>query len=136
MDKIRRATQRREMKGRTLTMGFHRGRLQVIPPTYTLPRMTYKKLTPTFTGVPPHGLLMSEIEILMQKTYDLQKGIKKRHAKNVRRKGCGWDTCKCGSIFFSVPRICYPHFFRMLSAMSLKSVDAQKLHSSCRFATS
>ena len=25
-------------------MGFHRGRLQVIPPTYTLPRMTYKKL--------------------------------------------------------------------------------------------
>ena len=33
MDQMWRATQRRVMKRRTLTMGFHHGRLQVLPPT-------------------------------------------------------------------------------------------------------
>ena len=32
--------------------------------------------TPTLTGVPPHVLLMLEIEIIRRKYYDIQKGIK------------------------------------------------------------
>ena len=44
MYQIWRATQRIAMKRVTLTMGFHRGHFQLLPPTYTFPRMPYKQL--------------------------------------------------------------------------------------------
>ena len=63
MDQRRRATQRRVMNMRTLTVGFHHGCLQVIPPSRTFPRMTCKQLIDNwFVGnkiekIPPLELL-------------------------------------------------------------------------------
>ena len=44
MDQSWRATNRRVMNRRNITVGFHRGRLQVLPPTWKFPIMTCKKL--------------------------------------------------------------------------------------------
>ena len=44
MDQRRRATHRRVMNRRNLTMGFHCGCLQVLTPTWTFPIIAYKQL--------------------------------------------------------------------------------------------
>ena len=61
-----------------------------------------KKYTPTFTGVPPHGLLMSEMEILMQKTYDLQKGIKSDMQKMFDERGVGGNEFHTNDIISAI----------------------------------
>ena len=59
----RRATHRRVMNKRTLTMGFHHGFLQVFPPTWKLQRMTRKQLIDNWyvgnkiENIPPLELL-------------------------------------------------------------------------------
>ena len=44
MDQRRQATQRRVMKRRTLTMGFHHGFFHALPPTWTFSIMTCYQL--------------------------------------------------------------------------------------------
>ena len=43
--------------------------------------------TPTLTGVPPHVLPMSEMEMLRQNFDDLQKGIKSDMKKMLKERG-------------------------------------------------
>ena len=48
MDQRQQATQRRVMERRTVTMGFHHGHLQVLPPTWAFLILTCKKLIDTW----------------------------------------------------------------------------------------
>ena len=43
--------------------------------------------TPIFTGVPPHVLLMSQMELLRRKIDDIQKGINSDMNKMIDKRG-------------------------------------------------
>ena len=58
--------------------------------------------TPTLTGVPPHVLLMSEMEILRRKIDDHQKGINSDTDKIIDERGVGGNEFHTNSILSAI----------------------------------